>query len=211
MTRWIAILALIIGVGGIAFFWIGSNDINQKIDILEQKMTNAEMELQKEISSLSENIQQLREQTGKLTEQTGQLTERTGQLTEQAGQLKQETGKLVAAKQALEQEANTLRTDPSSLIDVIDWHEDTSGVFTRKSKIDKVYLRNKSRFNVKEIQIHTAYLGKNQVETGTNTTLYVHNLLVAGESKWFEAFNAPRMEGLPSARMRVTSVEVIAK
>jgi|GEM_PF-4678634 len=204
MTRWIAILALIVGIGGIVFLWTSTNSLNQKINLLEQKMTNAETELQKEISSLSGNIQQLREQTGKLTEQTGQLSE-------QAGQLKQETGKLVAAKQDVEAEENVLKKNPSELIDVLDFGVVEKGFITITKRINKVQLRSKSRFNVREIQISIAYIRKNGEEAGMTATIYVHDLLVAGETKWFDAHNAEFVPGDLSARGRVIGVEVVGK
>lgn len=191
--RWISFLALIVGIGGIAFFWSRTKDLNQRVSSLEQKMTTSNAEIQQH----NEKLTSLRTDVDEIGKYTGRL------LTE--------TGKLVVAKQAVEAEENVLKTNPSELIDVLDMGTVEKGIFNIQTKVNKVHLRNKSRFNVREIQIHASYVDKSQTETGTTATIYVHDLLVAGESKWFEAHNAPWADGRPGAKMRVTSVEIIGK
>ncbi len=185
MIRWISISALIIGVCAILLFWFESRNLRERIIIIESQINEAKSEI---------NVN-----TEKLTRLSGSVDK-----------ISKHTGKLIAEKQSQEAEKETLIKSPSEFIHVLGENTTEKGIFTIQTRINKVQLGNKSRFNVHNIQISVTYVENDGIETGVTSTIKVNDLLVAGQTKWFEV-DAQWIGGRPSAKLTVTRVEVVEK
>ncbi len=195
MNRWFSPIALALALIAILLFVIKSNELSHRINSLEEKLTSVQATVNKLVAA-----------TQHLEQKTGTLEEKTGSLEVKAGTLEEKTGKLAAISESFKEEASVLENNPGSLIDVIGTDSVTKGFFNTQSRINKVQLRNRSRFNVRDIQIRAEY------GNGVTATLLVPELLVAGETKWLPAHQSPWIDGeRPNARLRVTVVTIIGK
>lgn len=186
MNRWLAPIALVIAILSVVLIWTSSKKSERNISLLDEKL-----------NSLSSQAQENTKQISAINDILDQLTS--------------QTGKLVAAKQSQEQEINILENNPSQLVEVLDKSAKEKGIINIQTRINRVSLRNKSRFNVREIKIRASYLNEHGTETGLTAILVVHDVLVAGESKWMVADDAPWVDGHPGAKLTVINVEVIGK
>lgn len=185
MIRWISISALIIGVCAILLFCFESGNLRKRIIVIESQIDEMKSELNvrnAELALLNQSVEEI----------------------------SRNTGKLIAEKRSLEAERKTLFKFPSEFIDVLGENTAEKGIFTIQTRINKVHLRNKSRFNVRSIQISVTYIENDGVETGVTSTISVNDLLVAGQTKWFEV-DAQWIGGRPSVKLVVASVEVVEK
>ncbi len=193
MTKWISVLALLLCIAGIILFWFDSRNSKDRIALVETQLNNAlgDIKLNAEnIGTLSKSVEEISQHTGKLLS---------------------ETGKLMAEKESVESEMQTLRSNPASLIDILSYEPIEKGLFNIQTKILKINVRNKSRFNVKEIQVSVWYLKDDQTESGVTAQFYIRDILVAGQTKWFEIENAPWIDGRPGAKMSISQVVVVEK